>query len=606
MADEVVSLELDVNVADGAKSVADLKKSIKDLQNAAFAAGEAGDEALSKKYIDAAGAAKDKIGDLKRAIDAAQDSGSKLGAISKVGATIASGFQAAQGAAALFGSAGKDIEQVLLKVQAATALAQGAQALANATEDIAIAKQVIFTTVTNIASAASKAFGVSAAAGMAMATAGITLVIGAIISLVAYFSEADAAAEEFAKKEEARKEKAARDNEQLTFNQKLDLQNKEAELEILKKKGASLEEINKKENELLDLKIAQNKELLDVAYIDLSEGSDARLNQLLLEQNKLRHEKELLNTKEVKQNKELEESLKKLTDSGAPGSIGRYNFLISESNSRLDKLVPGTKEYNDELKKNLELQKGLNDATELANKLKEKPREKPKAPGEIGGVEGFTPTPKEAPQDPRVTYAAAVAKEIGKINDEAANQSVAKTKEQVDAEIEADRKKRALKIQAVLDTLSTIQNLTELFAGKSKQAQKRAFEINKQASAAQALIATFTSAQNAYESLSKIPVVGPILGAAAAASAITAGLLNVKKIESQKFEGGGGGGGGSYSAPSVGGSFGGTPSIPQLSTPTAQIPQPGNQQDTRVYVLETDIAKTARRVQSIESRATIH
>ena len=93
---------------------------------------------------------------------------------------------------------------------------------------------------------------------------------------------------------------------------------------------------------------------------------------------------------------------------------------------------------------------------------------------------------------------------------------------------------------------------------------------------------------------------------AAAAAAITAGLLNVKKIESQKFEGGSGGGGGSYSAPSVGGSFGGTPSIPQLSTPTAQIPQPGNQQDTRVYVLETDIAKTARRVQSIESRATIH
>ena len=124
MADEVVSLELDVNVADGAKSVADLKKSIKDLQNAAFAAGEAGDEALSKKYIDAAGAAKDKIGDLKRAIDAAQDSGSKLGAISKVGATIASGFQAAQGAAALFGSAGKDIEQIMLKVQAATALAR--------------------------------------------------------------------------------------------------------------------------------------------------------------------------------------------------------------------------------------------------------------------------------------------------------------------------------------------------------------------------------------------------------------------------------------------------------------------------------------------------
>jgi len=50
---------------------------------------------------------------------------------------------------------------------------------------------------------------------------------------------------------------------------------------------------------------------------------------------------------------------------------------------------------------------------------------------------------------------------------------------------------------------------------------------------------------------------GPILAPVAAAAAITAGLLNVKKIASQKFDGGGspsgggGGGGGGASLPDV-------------------------------------------------------
>ena len=77
---------------------------------------------------------------------------------------------------------------------------------------------------------------------------------------------------------------------------------------------------------------------------------------------------------------------------------------------------------------------------------------------------------------------------------------------------------------------------------------KTAFEIGKKASMAQAVIATYTSAVEAYKAMAGIPYVGPALGVAAAAAAIAAGMANVQAIQSQQFEGGGGGAAATYSA----------------------------------------------------------
>ncbi len=65
MADESLEIDIKISAAEGANSVAELKKSIKDLQDAAVAAGNAGDDALASKYVNAAGQARDKIGDLR-------------------------------------------------------------------------------------------------------------------------------------------------------------------------------------------------------------------------------------------------------------------------------------------------------------------------------------------------------------------------------------------------------------------------------------------------------------------------------------------------------------------------------------------------------------
>lgn len=64
---------------------------------------------------------------------------------------------------------------------------------------------------------------------------------------------------------------------------------------------------------------------------------------------------------------------------------------------------------------------------------------------------------------------------------------------------------------------------------------KKAFEVGKAAATAHAIVNTFLSATEAYSALAGIPIVGPILGAVAAAAAVAAGMVNVQQIQSQKF-----------------------------------------------------------------------
>lgn len=67
---------------------------------------------------------------------------------------------------------------------------------------------------------------------------------------------------------------------------------------------------------------------------------------------------------------------------------------------------------------------------------------------------------------------------------------------------------------------------------------KKAFEVGKAAATAQAVVNTFTAATGAYSAMAAIPIVGPALGAVAAAAAVAAGIVNIQKIQSQKFSGG--------------------------------------------------------------------
>lgn len=85
------------------------------------------------------------------------------------------------------------------------------------------------------------------------------------------------------------------------------------------------------------------------------------------------------------------------------------------------------------------------------------------------------------------------------------------------------------------DGLNLIANNLNQMAG-----QWRGFMGSYKAFAyAQAAIDTYTAANAAYKAMAGIPYVGPVLGAAAAASTIGLGLANVAKIKAQKFAEGG-------------------------------------------------------------------
>lgn len=521
MADEVISLDLLINQSESANSVAELKKSIKDLKNASIEAAAAGNEALANSYTKAAGAATDRIDDLNKKVKALASDTKGLDSLAKIGNTIAGGFGAAQGAVGLFGSAGKDLQETLVKVQSAQLLLNGAQQVGNFLTDESVGKFKL----------------------LKLAFAGLG--IGALLLAVEFL------ANNFDKVKQVLKN-IIPESVQKAFT-------------FLKDSISDLVDGVKNFVGLGD-KVQGTGNLFKGVFDNFKKVNEEGKKKLAEYNEKL---------------KEQIDYLKKLSDSGEPGSLGRYNFLLSESNNRLDELTPGTKKYNDELKKNIELQKE-SDALALQRKI----------------LEG---TPDELKQK------TAPVKENTEVI------AFKQTQEQLTAILSTESKNRrkitdqekSVRIQAISDTLTTIQNLTELFSGKGLRAQKRAFEINKQASAAKALIDTFSSAQAAFKSLADIPVVGPVLGAAAAAAAITAGLLNVKKIESQKFEGGSSASGGSFTAPSIGGS-GGNISVPNINQPTTNLEGGSQQNDTRVYVLETDIKKVGARVQTIENRALIH
>lgn len=75
-------------------------------------------------------------------------------------------------------------------------------------------------------------------------------------------------------------------------------------------------------------------------------------------------------------------------------------------------------------------------------------------------------------------------------------------------------------------------------AANAKTAFGEASAAYKAFAIAQATIATYTSAIEAYKSTAAIPVVGPFLAPVAAATAVAAGLANIAKIRSAREQGG--------------------------------------------------------------------
>ena len=104
-------------------------------------------------------------------------------------------------------------------------------------------------------------------------------------------------------------------------------------------------------------------------------------------------------------------------------------------------------------------------------------------------------------------------------------------------------------------------SLASEFAGNIATIFGEQTAIGKAAAIAATTIETYKGATSAYASLAPIPIVGPILGIAAAGAAVASGLANVKKILSVKSGLPGDSSGGAGVSISAGSSTTATPAV---------------------------------------------
>lgn len=181
------------------------------------------------------------------------------------------------------------------------------------------------------------------------------------------------------------------------------------------------------------------------------------------------------------------------------------------------------------------------------------------------------------------------------------------TKEYIQKQIEEERRaaeqRRLIEEQVKTAKLDIAKNtLNSLSSNIGEQTA-----VGKAAAVAATTIDTYQSATAAYKAMAGIPVVGPALGAAAAAAAVISGIANVKRILSVSKDG--------SNASSIVDT-----STPRAATPNINLGESMPIQFTRellsdtettnlnqaqrVIVLESDISDTQRKVEVAESNSS--
>jgi hypothetical protein len=508
----------------------------------------------------------------------------KFNAISGSITGVLNGLQAFQGSLGLIGVEGKNVEAALLKVQSVMALTDGIEGVFAAQTSFKKLKTV----VGDAASSGVEAFKNMTGASKAFALTGIGLVITAIGTVIAYWDDIKNAISGVSDEQEA-----------LNAKSQIDVDLQKEKLDKLDSQDNILKLQGKTERQILQLKIKQTDELIAASEIQIKNNQNTLKAQIEAE----------------KRNKEILKGL--LTFLLAPlnlllKTVDEIGSLLGKKwnlqSSLMDwtasfifdpkaveeeglKTLKAQQDALDELKNNragyqLEINKIDKDAEDARKKAAKDKKDKSiadekdkndklkelaeaKAKFDLEQIELDEIRQEQAYQ--RKLDAAAKAAEEEKAQEdkyraEKLSAEEADEKRQEDAykrRLEGEEKLQELKYQAVYAGLTLISDLSEVFAKKGEKQAKKAFEIQKAASIAAAVITTYQSAVSAYQSqfLPLPDPTSPIRGAIAAGIAVAAGLGNVAKIASQKFEssgsmtasaapsGGGGGGGGSVITP---------------------------------------------------------
>jgi hypothetical protein len=522
-----------------------LKQAQNDVNELANKFGATSDQAV--KAAKKAAELKDAIGDAKALTDAFNPD-AKFNALSSSLGGVANGFAAYQGAMGLAGVESKDLEEQLLKVQSAMAVAQGLQGLGEARDSF---KQL-------------KAVAIDAFKGIktAIGATGIGLLVVALGAIYTYWDDI--------------KELVggvSEEQKKLNINVERNVTLETEKLDKIGEQDNILKLQGKTEKEILQYKIAQIEAVQLATAAQIEQDKITKENQVAAAQRNYNYLKTFLDFVTFPQ--------KKLTEfffTFVNQAIGVLNKLpgVDIDKFNVDKILKNFDGVNVKIAKLIfdptetslkadavikEHKKGLtkleNDKAGLLLQIQNIDKEEVKSnKAKLDQITADNKTEGEKHKQDLIDNANALnealaesdaARQKAKEDQAAADakmraDGLEKLKENARKQLEIDAKLAADKkiiqdqnIQAVQDTLSVIGNLAELFAGKSKKQQKRAFDIQKAANIASATIDTYKAVSSTIASTPG----GPIIKGLAGATVLTAGLLNIKKIASTKFDAGG-------------------------------------------------------------------
>jgi hypothetical protein len=204
------------------------------------------------------------------------------------------------------------------------------------------------------------------------------------------------------------------------------------------------------------------------------------------------------------------------------------------------------------------------------------------------------------------------AKDIADIETKYRKEKEDKDKEAADKEAARLQGLQDFKVSSIQDSLNVITALTDVFNNGSEKSAKKAFALNKAASLAQAIVATYSAATKAYASQLVIGDPSSIVRAQIAAGiAVAGGLANVAKIAKTQFNGGGSGGGGGASG-GGGGSLGGgggsmtsvTPAFNPLNTSFLNN-RPAQTGAVQAYVLSSNVSSAMEANQKVKDQTVL-
>ena len=500
-------------------------------------AGDTSSEAF-KKMSAQVGKMKKVILDVDMQVDSlSTNTGQKLGGAIQ---GLAGGFELAQGAMGAFGVESAKVEEALLRVNSAMAIAQGVQSVRESIPAFKALNSVIMANPIVALTAAFVALGVAAVYWASQAS---TKVIDA-------FKKSSEASQEYrddlketsevqnklgeralkALDQEAARRIAMGENS--TKVQKEINAAKIKELEIAVEQDKAAVRALNAQKEKLKATQAETKEKLMQQMLDAKKAMADLSQALYINKNMTAF------SEAAKQIKEIDEA----TAKGIQDTNAQLTTRNAELEASKDAIIALKTE---QISLNNETRKGFEEAQKARNEELARIAE---VNAGKEALEGMHLATKRATTIENNAIDLEILKK--QTDEEAAVKKAAREKE-----AEAEKAQRTRNIEFAIDStiqgLSAVQSLADAFAGKSEASQRKAFKIRKAAAVAQTTIETFKAAQGAFAS-QIIPgdPTSPIRGAIAAGLAIASGLARVKTISSQKFEGGG-----SSSASSGGGSI---------------------------------------------------